>query len=106
MTKKKTAARRAAVAARSASARGVVHTPPVAASEIDFTSPATPRSLRNASPEAQEAAQTLRRLAVRKRQLEAQLRADVLRARAEGWSWDRIGAVLGVNGETLRRRYR
>nr|CRY97225.1 hypothetical protein [uncultured prokaryote] len=26
-------------------------------------------------------------------------------ARLEGWSWDRIGAVLGEHGETLRRRW-
>nr|CRY96591.1 hypothetical protein [uncultured prokaryote] len=36
---------------------------------------------------------------------ESGLRVAVLAARTEGWSWDRIGAVLGLPGETSRRRW-
>nr|CRY96480.1 hypothetical protein [uncultured prokaryote] len=36
---------------------------------------------------------------------QVRLRDEVYLARCEGWSWDRIGAVLGVPGETARRRW-
>lgn len=45
--------------------------------------------------------------AVRLRQASAQAERQVVETgRGMGWSWDRIGQVLDVPGETLRRRYR
>nr|CRY96624.1 hypothetical protein [uncultured prokaryote] len=35
----------------------------------------------------------------------AVMHSAVVGARAEGWSWERIGTVLGVSGETVRRRH-
>jgi hypothetical protein len=48
---------------------------------------------------------TLRRSVLTARAAQDEEAAAVALARRAGWSWDRIGRELSVNGETLRRHY-
>jgi hypothetical protein len=48
----------------------------------------------------------LRQAALERARSEAQLATGVRAARAEGHSWQVIGAMLGTSGEAARQRYR
>ncbi len=51
------------------------------------------------------ALRAVRQAALKRARAEAQLADAVGLARAEGYSWQQIGAMLGTSGEASRQRY-